>query len=494
LRRGLGVGSGGNKTADVDRHDVRAVRRIPDGDRTTDAASLFGSARHDNVRLKIRVGEKMKAHFLGLAATLLATAADAAVTISDRATQNMTCDVGICVATARSAILNATDLANIIATTPVVIQSGGEAQDIIFSAPFGWTSRNALTLDAFRSIEVDKPLSDTGAGSLSLVTNDGGSNGTLSFGGAGRVTFSTTSNKLTINGSNYKLSASIAELASNIAARPGGFHALAAPYDAGKDGVYSHEPIPTLFKGTFEGLGNPISNFNIYDTTGTGAGLFVELKGSGVIRDVRLVNVTAFSEIESFQILGSLVEDNEGLVAQCQATGAVRSDFQAIIGGLVGINDGSIEKSFANVSVSGSENAQAGGLAGNSSGKLFDDYATGEVAAGDQSSIGGLVGYYVGTKIARSYSTGAVSGGQAAQLGGFVGSNEEIGPIVNSYWDLTTSGTGTGVGSGDDTGVIGLTTEQMQSGAPTGFSRNVWTENAKINGGLPYLIANPPLK
>jgi hypothetical protein len=34
----------------------------------------------------------------------------------------------------------------------------------------------------------------------------------------------------------------------------------------------------------------------------------------------------------------------------------------------------------------------------------------------------------------------------------------------------------------------------MQSGTPTGFSRNVWTENAKINGGLPYLIANPPLK
>ena len=255
----------------------------------------------------------MKAHFLGLAVTLLATSADAAVTVSNKATQNMTCDAGVCVATARSAVLNATDLAIMIATSPVVIQSGSEAQDIVFGVPFSWISSNALTLDAFRSIEVDKPLSDTGAGSLSLVTNDGGSNGTLSFGGAGRVTFSTTSNKLTINGNSYTLSASIAELASNIAARPGGFYALAAPYDAGKDGVYSHEPIRTAFKGTFEGLGNPISNFNIYDTAGTGAGLFVELKGSGVIRDVRLVNVTAFSEVDGFQFLGSLVEDNEGL-------------------------------------------------------------------------------------------------------------------------------------------------------------------------------------
>jgi hypothetical protein len=436
----------------------------------------------------------MKAFFWGLAATLLATSADAALVVSDKPTQNVTCNAGVCAATSKSAVLNATDLAEMIATSPVLIQSGNEAQDIVFSVPISWTSSNALTLDAFRSIGVNKPLSDAGPGSLSLATNDGGSNGTLSFGAAGRVSFAATSNELTINGNAYRLAGSIAELASNIAAHPDGFHALAEPYDAGKDGAYSHEPIPTAFKGTFEGLGNPISNFYIYDTAGTGAGLFVELKSSGVIRNVRLVNVTAFSEIENFQFLGPLVEDNEGLVSQCLATGVVRSDFRVIIGGLVGINDGTIEKSFADVSVSGAENAQAGGLVGNSGGKLFDDYATGAVAAGDQSSIGGLVGYYVGTKIARSYSTGAVSGGQAAQLGGFAGSNIEIGPIVNSYWDVTTSGTGTGVGSGDDTGVTGSTTEQMQSGTPTGFSRKVWIENGKINGGLPYLIANPPLK
>jgi The GLUG motif len=436
----------------------------------------------------------MKGLCLSLAAVLLASSANAALVISDKATENVTCNAGTCAATARSAVLNVTDFANMIAVSPVTVQSGGEAQDIVFAVPFSWASSNGLTLDAFRSVAFEKHLSDSGVGSLAVITNDGGVDGALSFGIDGHVTFAGRSNKLTINGDRYMLAASIAELAANIASHPKGFHALAEPYDAGADGAYSHEPISTAFGGTFEGLGNPISNFYIYDTAGTGAGLFAELRRSGVIRNVRLVNVTAFSEIAGFQLLGPLVEYNEGLVSQCQATGAVRSDFNVIIGGLVGESDGTIERSFANVSVSGAEKAQAGGLVGNSGGKLFDDYATGAVIAGDQSSVGGFVGYYVGTKIERSYSTGTVSGGQASQVGGFVGSNIDIGPVVSSYWDITTSDTGQGVGSGDDAGVTGLTTDQMQSGRPSGFSPKVWRENPKINNGLPYLLANVPLK
>jgi len=40
----------------------------------------------------------------------------------------------------------------------------------------------------------------------------------------------------------------------------------------------------------------------------------------------------------------------------------------------------------------------------------------------------------------------------------------------------------------------GLTTAQFQSGLPTGFDSAVWAENPAINGGLPYLIDNPPTK
>jgi hypothetical protein len=45
---------------------------------------------------------------------------------------------------------------------------------------------------------------------------------------------------------------------------------------------------------------------------------------------------------------------------------------------------------------------------------------------------------------------------------------------------------------GSPAGVTGLTAEQLQAGLPTGFSPKIWAENPKINGGLPYLIANPP--
>lgn len=41
-------------------------------------------------------------------------------------------------------------------------------------------------------------------------------------------------------------------------------------------------------------------------------------------------------------------------------------------------------------------------------------------------------------------------------------------------------------------GVAGLTTEQLQSGLPAGFDPSIWGEDAKINHGLPYLLANPP--
>jgi hypothetical protein len=44
----------------------------------------------------------------------------------------------------------------------------------------------------------------------------------------------------------------------------------------------------------------------------------------------------------------------------------------------------------------------------------------------------------------------------------------------------------------NDPGITGLSTAQLQSGLPAGFDPTVWGENANINSGLPYLLANPP--
>lgn len=58
----------------------------------------------------------------------------------------------------------------------------------------------------------------------------------------------------------------------------------------------------------------------------------------------------------------------------------------------------------------------------------------------------------------------------------------------------TTSGTNVGVGKGSSAGVKGMTTSQLQSGLPAGFDPAIWAETTGNNGGLPYLLANPPPK
>lgn len=194
--------------------------------------------------------------------------------------------------------------------------------------PFRWTRANTLTLDAYGSIEIDNPVFDAGPGALTLTTNDGATGGTLSFGKKGSLSFGSTSNTLTIAGHVYTLANSIAQLAANIAAQPQGFHALANSYDASADGSYSRVPIQTDFAGTFDGLGNVISNFSLYDTIDHNVALFASLAKRGVLRNVRLINVNMFSQNDFVQFLAPLVAYNAGTVRRCQATGAIRSDFR----------------------------------------------------------------------------------------------------------------------------------------------------------------------
>jgi hypothetical protein len=68
--------------------------------------------------------------------------------------------------------------------------------------------------------------------------------------------------------------------------------------------------------------------------------------------------------------------------------------------------------------------------------------------------------------------------------------------LSDTYWDTTTSGvTDLSKGAGNkknDPGIEGLTTAQLRSGLPDGFMSTVWAEKSSINGGLPFLLANPP--
>jgi hypothetical protein len=204
----------------------------------------------------------------GMIAALCVTPATAAVTISTDATSNMSCVSGVCTPTAADAVLNVGDLTTMLASGNVTVNTGTgslaqQVQDIIVAAPFNWASASSLTLDAYHSVTVDQPVADNGSGAVTLTTNDGGSGGNLSFMPGGSLSFLGTTNNFSINGESYTLVSSIAKLAHDIKRNASGYYALSASYNAHRDGTYTKSPIATKYEGTFNGLGNTISNLTI---------------------------------------------------------------------------------------------------------------------------------------------------------------------------------------------------------------------------------------
>lgn len=125
---------------------------------------------------------------------------------------------------------------------------------------------------------------------------------------------------------------------------------------------------------------------------------------------------------------------------------------------------------------------------------IENSYATGSVSA-FSGSLGGLVGQSNGL-INASYSAGRLSD-QGYDTGGLVGYDGHTGGITAAYWDTNTSGIADlsrGAGNiSNDSGIAGLNTKQLRSGLPPGFGPDVWTENRKLNSGLPYLRSLPPV-
>jgi hypothetical protein len=435
-----------------------------------------------------------------MAGMLLASGAQAAVMISSAATQNMSCASGVCAPTAKAAVLNVGDLENLLASGNATVTSTGsgvQADDIHVNDGLAWSSSNTLSLEAHHSIAVKASVSVTGQSGLTLDT---GKNGTLSFGTKGNVNFANLSSQLTINGNAFTLAGDIKTLQSDIAGNRAGSFALAANYDASADGTYTSPPLGS-FSGTFEGLGNTISNFSLsYDAVYgiSDVGLFTNVEANGVLENIGLVNakVICTQKRTDTTWVGTLVGDNEGTIRFSYATGkvsdnksssflgglagenggAISNSHTAVTvsaprylagglvgynfgsiseayatgavsgytgGGLLGENDGSVSGSYAtgSVKVTGDLGGDGGGLAGfTQGGMISNSYAEGAVSGPDGSAVGGLVGAN-GNPISSSYSTGAVTGGAGAYVGGLIGyDGAQSGSITDAYWDTDTSG------------------------------------------------------
>ncbi|MBV9992400.1 MAG: hypothetical protein JOZ72_14055 [Alphaproteobacteria bacterium] len=476
------------------------------------------------------------------------SAAQAAFAISDSPTQNVQCRARACTATARVANLNAAELAGRLESGNIKLIANQDAQDIRIEGSVSFTSGSLLNVMAYRSIIIGAPLTVMGPGAVILNTGGTDTGGVLQFAGRGRISFADSDSTLTIDAKPYRLAFDLATLASNVAAEPHGFHALANDYDASADGVYASAPVATNLTGTFDGLGNTIRLLRIKSTApGAQIGLFSD---AGAIRNLHIeraamsggpnssvggiaanCHVSVSSSTVSGRIsgaanssvggicgmetggfitrshstaavtgrgtggfIGGLVGHNfEGHIQLSYATGVVRAGKNWIAGGLAGHHEGQMEDSFASGAVIADDGALVGGLIGDyAGGTIFDNYANGQVVGGVHSTVGGLIGQSNGD-VASSYSSGAVASGSGNAVGGFVGIDQGILAMTDDYWDIDTSGQNHSAGNDpNDVGITGLTTAEFQSGLPSGFRSTIWAEDPTINNGLPYLRANVP--
>jgi hypothetical protein len=422
------------------------------------------------------------------AALMSIAAAQASVEISSAATKNMSCDASVCSPTAKQAVLNSNDLANMLANSDVKVTTGNGAVTIAVMSPFSWTSTNRLTLDANLNISFHASVEVAGQGAVTITTNDGGTGGDLIFLPGASLDFWDSNSSLIVNAVTYGLVSDINTLAGDIEANPAGQYALAKNYDASHDHAYKKDPVQTTFIGRFEGLGHQIANLTIKNYNQSASiGFFQRLASPAVVRDFGLQYLKIVTGNEPYYIgaiagyidggsligcwsdgsievygtpnVGGLVGNNYGAISRSNASVNIQfksADNSGYAGGLAGINYGPIDHSAAMGLIAGNGfNGQAGGLVGWDDGQISYSHASVDINVADV-AIGGLVGEAHGS-IESSYATGAInqpattSENCVLSVGGLVGTSVRA-AISNSYaTSSVTAGEGNCVG-----GLVGL--------------------------------------
>ncbi len=176
----------------------------------------------------------------------------------------------------------------------------------------------------------------------------------------------------------------------------------------------------------------------------------------GESREGTIADCHAIGSVTGDGYVGGLVGQNYGIstITNCYSAGSVIGN--NAVGGLVGENygDGTITNCYSTGSVSGA--GSVGGLVGNNYARISGCYATGSVSGSyDVGGLVGAIGWY-GT-ITNCYSTSGVFG--ESKVGGLIGSKSEYGTptVMDSFWDIQTSGQSTSAGG------TGKTTAEMQT-------------------------------
>ncbi len=200
-------------------------------------------------------------------------------------------------------------------------------------------------------------------------------------------------------------------------------------------------------------------------------------------RHGRISNCYATGSVAGIFRTGGLVGSNyQCKISNCYATGAV--DANDSTGGLVGYNClGGIDNCYATGAVDG--NDLTGGLVGdNCSGTISNSYATGNVDGNNWG--GGLVGgHWHNSTISNCYAIGAVNGN--ILTGGLVGEKWDGGTVMDSFWDVNTTGQ-EGSDGGESKTTAEMKKESTFTNAGWGFIE-IW--NIGENQTYPYLRVYP---
>lgn len=380
--------------------------------------------------------------------------------------------------------------------------------DIFVNDTISW-SKNTLTLNAYRNIEINEELNGSGTAQLSLWYGQGDADGVIDGEEAryivnAPVNLPAGENFFTKLGESgglktymviMDLGAEGSETGTDLQGMSGnlsGNYALGSNIDASatagwnsdeNGGFYGFDPIgngTTHFTGTFDGLGHVITDLYINRPEDDDLGFFgyidlakirnigfdsVYIAGKNKVGG--LAGLSKNSIISNSYTTGSVKGGSGGLVGwnynstitHCYSIAdSINEGSLGYAGGLVGLNDGRIVDSYATGSVTGGD--RTGGLVGQNRAIIRYSYATGDVTG--YSRTGGLVGWNSDTDslIEKCYATGLVEV-KAGTGGGLAGSAK--GSIVDSYWDKQTTGQASGIGNdeGSDGKGIGLSTEDM---------------------------------
>ena len=374
--------------------------------------------------------------------------------------------------------ISGTTLSANLQTTSVSLQSSSGSNtgsgNLNVNDAVSWSANTTLTLTASNNVNVNANITATGA-TAGLNLNPNTANGAEAASTSGvfqlqrgaAITLSGANTSLSIAGINYTVIKQLSAL-QDMALDPSAHYALGTNINAAEkltmNGGHGFTPIGSIggpFTGTFDGLGNVISNLHIdlrsFDPVQANVGLIGAAGIGSVIRNVGVVN----GNVKGGAGTGGLVGSNTtGTISNSYFTGTVIGD--AGTGGLVGSTiSGSITDSYSIGNVSG--NAGTGGLVGSTtSGNISNSYSTGNISGA--AGTGGLVGSSTSGNVSNSYHIGTVAG--AAGSGGLVGSITS-GNVSQSYHTGDVSGQ---AGSGGLVGSItsGSITNTYSVGNVTG--------------------------